>query len=156
MRALVVFYSRTGHTRKVALEIAKVLKCDTEEISEPAGRSGILGYIKSGYEASRAIRVHIRKPEHDPSKYGLVVVGTPVWGWNVSSPVRAYLSANSGKLRKAAFFCACGGQPGKAFESMERAAGARPVATLKVTESDVASGVYKEKAREFAAFLMRA
>ena len=32
MRALIVFYSRTGNTKKVAKEITNLIKADSEEI----------------------------------------------------------------------------------------------------------------------------
>lgn len=48
MSRLVVFYSRTGNTKKVAEALARELKCDTDEILETKSRKGILGYIFAG------------------------------------------------------------------------------------------------------------
>ncbi|MGZ7109578.1 MAG: flavodoxin family protein, partial [Methanobacterium sp.] len=53
MKILVVFYSRTDNTRKVAEEIKNSLDCDIEEIIDTQNRSGPLGYMRSGRDASR-------------------------------------------------------------------------------------------------------
>jgi hypothetical protein len=52
-KALVVFYSRSGTTRRVAQALSEVLQCDLEEITEPTPRTGFLGYIRSLLEAMR-------------------------------------------------------------------------------------------------------
>ncbi len=97
-RVLVVYYSRSGTTRKVAQCIAAALQCDSEEIVEGRSRSGILGYLRSVIEARRQTPARVALPVRDPSTYDVIVVGTPVWAWSVSSPVRAYMVANQAKF----------------------------------------------------------
>ena len=38
--------------------------------------------------------VRIEPPVRDPTRYSLVVIGTPIWMDNVASPVRSYLEAD--------------------------------------------------------------
>ncbi|MHC2382978.1 flavodoxin family protein [Bradyrhizobium liaoningense] len=97
-RILVVYYSRTGTTRKVAQSLSAALSCDSEEITEAGSRKGIFGYLRSAVEARRQIPSRIAATVRDPSLYDLVVIGTLVWAWSLSSPVRAYLLANRSKL----------------------------------------------------------
>jgi hypothetical protein len=40
---LVVYFSRTGYTRRMAEEIARTIGADLEEIRDPTKRSGLLG-----------------------------------------------------------------------------------------------------------------
>ena len=54
-RTLVVHYSRTGTTRKVAESLAAKLLCDSEVIIEERDRSGLLGYLRSLFEARRHV-----------------------------------------------------------------------------------------------------
>ena len=108
-KILVVFYSRSGTTRRIAQALSKTLKCDLEEITEPKPRTGFLGYIRSLLEASQKRPSTIAPKKHDVSSYDLVVIGTPVWAWSLSSPVRAYLMATASQLPKVAFFCTLGG-----------------------------------------------
>lgn len=108
-RILVVHYSRTGTTRKVAESLAAQLRCDSEAIIEERGRSGMFGYLRSLFEARRQVPARIAAAEKSLSTYDLIVIGTPVWAWSLSSPVRAYLLANKSRLPAVAFFCTLGG-----------------------------------------------
>jgi hypothetical protein len=49
MKTLVVYFSRSGHTRQVAREIASRCGADLEAIREERGRAGLLGYWRSGW-----------------------------------------------------------------------------------------------------------
>ena len=138
-RILVVYYSRSGHTKQVAEQIAKATGADLEAIVDPTKRSGILGYLRSGFEASRGRLVEIGKSMHDPSAYDVVVIGTPIWDMSVTSPVRSYLAREQARLPSVAFFCTCGGHGGeRAFAQMTRVASKRPTATLIVREAELA------------------
>lgn len=153
MAALVVFYSRTGNTKRVAEALAKGLKCDADEILETKGRGGVLGYMGAGMDAKMKRASEIRETSKDPSDYDIAIIGTPIWAWTVSAPVRAYLSKNREKLRKVAFFCT-GTNPGTTFAEMEGICGKKPVATLLVDEKDVKAGSFDIK--KFAEEVLKA
>ncbi len=155
-RILVVSYSRTGTTRKVAEALAAALGGDSEAIVEPGSRSGMLGYLRSVIEARRRVPSTIAAATKDPSLYDLVVIGTPVWAWSVSSPVRAYLLANRPRLPAVAFFCTLGGAGSdRAFGQMQEVAGKRPLACLSVTAGEVASASHGPRVAAFAEGLQR-
>ena len=117
MKTLVAYYSRSGRTRKVAETLARLLQADLEEIIDCKDRSGFLGYLTAGRDASLNRLTKLKSLTKDPSSYDLVVVGTPIWAWNVSPPVRTYLTENKDKIRKVAFYCTMGGSSeGKAFK----------------------------------------
>ena len=67
MKILVVYYSRTGNTRKVAEEIENTLNCDIEEIIDTKNRSGLLNYITSGFQASRKKLTTLENIKNDPA-----------------------------------------------------------------------------------------
>ena len=52
-KILVAYYSRTGQTRKLALDIAEKLKAEIDEIKDKRKRKGFLGYILAGRDAFR-------------------------------------------------------------------------------------------------------
>lgn len=156
-RILVVYYSRTGTTRKVAQSLSAALSCDIEEITETGRRGGIFGYLWSAVEARRQIPSRITATVRDPSLYGLVVIGTPVWAWSLSSPVRAYLLANRSKLPAVAFFCTLGGAGSdQVFGQMRELAGKQPLDCLSVTARDVASANCAPRLATFVEALQRA
>ncbi len=88
MKTLVVYYSRTGTTKKAAEIAAKELNADMEEIVDEIKRKGILGYIKSGSHALRKKLTKIEKLEKDAKDYDLIIIGSPVWANNMPPAIR--------------------------------------------------------------------
>jgi len=88
-KALVVYYSRTGTTRRLAEVLAKALQADIEPVIDTKKRSGTLGYLRSVVEALQKRGAPIEPMRTDPRSYDLVVIGTPVWAWSVSLAVSA-------------------------------------------------------------------
>lgn len=78
MKTLVVFYSRTGITRKVAETIARTLSGDVEEIFAREDRSDFSGYDLLREEAVLKKPVAIKATKRDPARYDLTIVGTPI------------------------------------------------------------------------------
>ena len=56
MKALIVYFTRSGNTEKVVKKIQESLKGDIELIKEPVNRKGIIGWIKSGSGNSKRAR----------------------------------------------------------------------------------------------------
>jgi flavodoxin len=141
MSTLVVYYSRTGTTRNVAETIARTLGSDIEAIRESRDRFGRRGYLRSALDASLCRQVPVRAMERDPTRYDLVVIGTPVWYWSLSAPVRSFLASYSRWLPKVAFFCTeGGGGDRRVFGQMSEVAEVVPLATLALLRRDVESG----------------
>lgn len=137
-RILVVYYSRSGTTGKVAGTIASALGADLEEIVDTAERNGVMGYVRSATEGMLGMPSEIRRPARNPAAYDLVLVGTPVWTWSVSSPVREYLTWMGGSAKRVGFFATEGGAGGsRAFRQMEELCGKPPLQTLELTGQDV-------------------
>lgn len=105
---LVVYYSRSGYTQRVAERLARALDADLEAIRERHGRRGLLGFLRSAVDAMTHREPVIAAPVHDPARYRRVVIGSPVWEASVSAPVRSYLKQHGGRIRRAALFCTCG------------------------------------------------
>ena len=52
-KALVVYYSRTGNTRKIAGHIAEELGARLEQVVDINARPGIWGFFRAGMPAAR-------------------------------------------------------------------------------------------------------
>lgn len=133
METLVAFYSRTGNTKKVGKEIAKNLNADFSEIIDLKNRKGFISLITAGKDATKKKLTKIEYKK-DPSKYDLVVVGTPVWAGNLTPAIRTYLSQN--KFKKIAFFCTCVNNKGNCFNEMEKLS-KKPVLVLELTSRKI-------------------
>jgi flavodoxin len=152
MKVLVVFYSRTGHTRALAQRIAAALGADIEEIADRVDRRGVLGYLRSGRDAWLGRRSEIVPPANDPGKFDLVLIGTPVWNMSLSSPARSYLHDQAARLPQVAYFCTLGGSgAARVFRQMQQACGKAPRATLARTERQLAQADLTQAVEEFAA-----
>lgn len=139
-RTLVVCYSLTGHTRGIAQEIAAACHADLEEIREPRARHGALGYGRSALQAALGVAVPLEPGLHAPQDYGVVVIGTPVWMWNMAPPVRAWIHAHRAKLPRIACFCTLGGSGAdKVLDDIARLSGRVPIARLAMTEAQCAT-----------------
>ncbi|MEJ2068652.1 MAG: flavodoxin domain-containing protein, partial [Deltaproteobacteria bacterium] len=55
----------------------------------------------------------------DPSDYDLVIVGTPVWSWSPSPPVKAFMRKADLDGSMVALFCTHEGGPGKTLQKMK-------------------------------------
>lgn len=154
MKTLVVFYSRTGTTKKVALEIANKLGVEIEEIKDTVNRSGVKGYLVSGRDAMKKRLTTLELTTKNPADFDLVIIGTPIWGWNMSVPVRTYITEKKDNFKKVAFFCTMGGSgDDKAFAEMEQIIGQKSAATLALLTRDVAKNDFAEKLEKFTAAL---
>jgi flavodoxin len=109
VKALVLYYTRSGNTRRIAEVVAAALKADIEEIRGTVAYSGMLGLVRGGVAAAKGKPSGIEALQHDPAAYDLVVLGQPVWA---AHPVPAVVGlALTGKLagRRVALFVTCGG-----------------------------------------------
>jgi hypothetical protein len=88
---------------------------------------------------------------YDPSNYDVVVLGTPVWAGNMSSPLRSYVAAHKAQFRRVAFFCTQGGSGAeKVFHDLAELCGQPPVAALTVNGRELEQSAYSQRLERFA------
>jgi flavodoxin len=157
MRVLLVYYTRSGVTRRAGLAIAEALGrdvCDVEEIVDRTSRAGALGYLRAGRDAALKRLTDIDPPTRVPEDYDLLIAGTPVWAFNCAPAIRTYLTQRAGHLPAVAFFCTMGGSGAiKTFANLAELAGREPLATLALLERDVRAGTVHESVASFIATL---
>ena len=137
-RILIVYYSRSGYTRRVARMLARRLGAEVDEIKIVQPVRGPLGYALFAIEALAEITPSVQPALKAPKDYDCIVVGTPVWFWSLSSPVRAWLAQNRIRGARFAFFCTMGGSgSGRVFAAMAKIAKAKPIATLALTDDEL-------------------
>ena len=134
MKTLVVYYSRTGNTKKIGAEVAAALGADVEELMDGKNRTGPIGFVMSGREAMKKEPVALKPLDHDPADYDVVVVGSPIWAGTICTPVRTFLRQHRDSLKRVAWFCTSGSveaeTDGKGFAAMTEESSLSPVAAL--------------------------
>lgn len=151
MEGLVVYYSRTGNTRKIGKVVADELNFETREIIDKKDRSGFTGYVKGGWDAWREKRTQIGiKEEQDLSDHDIVVVGTPVWAAKPAPAVATYLDEKKDSINKIAFFCTCGGSGYKStLNQLKNKIDMEPVSTLVIKEAEIDNDDYEKDIKRF-------
>lgn len=149
-KILLIYYSRTGFTKKIAELLAAERECHVEAIEDVKSRRGLFGYIRSVFEALKKKLTVIKAMQKDPSQYNLVVIGSPVWASNIPSPVRTYITMNRKKFKNVAFFCTFGGSGAdKVLQDMAQLCDKKPIATMAVTDNEIEKSLHKEKIKEY-------
>jgi menaquinone-dependent protoporphyrinogen IX oxidase len=153
-RILVAFYSRTGVTRQVAQQLASRLGADVLAILDVRSREGMLGYVRSALEAMHGTLPQIAKLTLDARDYDLVVLGSPVWGGHLSSPMRTFLHDCGRELRRIAVFCTMGESGAEnAFKDVHELTGVVPEATCALTDGEIFRNGHLDAVDAFAARL---
>ena len=146
-KVLVVYYSKTGHTRKIAQDIAKQTDADLEEIFDQKKRAGLLGFVLGGRDALTGKETHISEIRKNPADYDLVILGSPIWGGNITPALRTYLNQYGDSIGSTAFFFSSGGKtPDQVFEKLLSFLKEKPVAVTGLSLSEIKdNSIYKIK-----------
>lgn len=155
-KILIVYYSRTGHVRRIAQELAARCGADIEEIRDPTKRAGVFGFMRCAIEAIREKLAPIAPTTTNVKGFDLVVLGTPVWASHVSSPMRSFVQAHAAELKRIALFCTQGGNGGpKVLAEIAALCGKDAVATLVLNEADIDKTRYAVQLDGFAAAIKK-
>ena len=108
MKSLVVYYSRTNVTKKLAEDIASKTGADVEQIKPKKDYQGKLGYARGGKDAITEKIIDLEPLKYDPQDYDVVYLGAPVWASRAANPLITYIKQNEGKFRDVKFFITAG------------------------------------------------
>jgi menaquinone-dependent protoporphyrinogen IX oxidase len=151
MKTLIVFYSRTGCTRKVAEELAGKLGADMEELKETKDRSGAGGFLLAGRDAMLKRSSELLPTTRNAADYDLVIAATPIWAATMCPAIRTWLTREAANLRSVAFIATQGGSGAeRAFTHMQEFAKREPLATLILLDRDIKTGAIADALTAFA------
>jgi flavodoxin len=145
-RILVVYYSLSGNTGRVAEDLATRLGAEREKIGELKNRRGLLGYLRAALDGVRERPGELVGIGKNPRDYALTLIGTPIWAGKITPAVRTYLRSNRDKFNDVAFFTTSGSTPvAKVVPDMERMSGRQPIASVGFNYADLKTDVLYEK-----------
>ncbi len=110
-KILITYYSHTGNTRYLAEKIQSKIGGDIEEIipinAYPNDYDKVVEMVK--VEKVEKFKPELKQMNKDLSEYDIIFVGTPVWWYTFSSPVRTFLAENDFVGKIIVPFCTHGG-----------------------------------------------
>lgn len=121
-KKLVVFFSYTGNTKKIAESIQKKLNCDILEIKPVKPYSTDYQTVvdeEQNNESSKK-KPEIQSIDKDLSKYDEIIVGSPVWWYTIAPVIRTFLSENDFKGKIIKPFATNAGWLGRTFQEIEK------------------------------------
>lgn len=124
MKTLVVYFSQTGNTEKIARKAAEATGADIELLETVTPYTGNYQKIVSDAqdEVERDFQRPIKPLKHNIKDYDRIIVGTPTWWYKMSSPVLTFLSTNDFKGKVVVPFMTNAGWPGTVIKDMTRVA----------------------------------
>ncbi len=152
MKTLIVYYSRTKITKKVAEDLALKLGADIEQVIDTKNREGVVGYIMAGKDVVQKNPTTIMPTKYSASDYDLVIIGTPVWVGTYCPAIRAYAEAQKDNLKEVAFFATQGAavpRQVEVFAKLEALSGKKSKANLHLSTKQVLASKYSEDLAEF-------
>ncbi len=93
-KILIVYYSLTGNTQFIAEALRDSVEADILELKPIKELNADKGtrFMWGGFQSTMKKTPELMDFDINPLEYDLVILGTPVWAWNISPPMRSFLS----------------------------------------------------------------
>jgi flavodoxin len=123
LKKLVVFYSYEGNTKLISEGIAQAIGADMVEVKPEKDMTsrGFMKFVWGGGQVVMGRKPKLRPMPRDPKDYDIIFIGTPVWNFSMTPPIKTFAEDHMPKGKKVAFFCSFDGNSGKTFERLGEA-----------------------------------
>jgi flavodoxin len=152
-KTLVVYYSRTGHTKMVAERLAKKFNADIEPLIDQKNRLGLMNAFGAGKDAIGYKTTELEPIKHDLKDYTMIIIGGPSWFGNTTPAVRTFITQHDLKGKKVALFgmCHVSGVENALKEAAELVSQdrAKKIPTLPLREGELKDPVLSKKIDAF-------
>lgn len=92
MKKCILYYSKSGNTEYAAKYLAGKIDADLVKLVEKKGRKGVLGFVKSGYQAINKRSSELDgNPWEDIKEYTEIYFMTPIWASNGTPAFNAFM-----------------------------------------------------------------
>lgn len=124
MKTLLVYYSKSGNTRKVAERVQAALSCDVDEIQ----------YDQSSHTILSAL---------NPADYDRVILMCPIWGFRLPEPMTLYLRQQKTNIGQYRLAVTCGGMGLRGCVSgCKKILGKTPETAVKIKAKSIANNTF--------------
>lgn len=121
LKILIIVFSRTGTTYKIANIIKEETGGDIFNVTSLVDYSGVSGYMKGCYHQLVGTIPDIKELPNIEG-YDVIYVGSPTWAWRPSGPILNVLDHVDFQNKTVIPFLTSGGNYGEYFERFEDAA----------------------------------
>lgn len=122
MKSIIIYYSYGGNTKRIANMIHEKKGYDMVEIKPVTSYTN--NYQKLVDEEENKMHqeevVEIEPIHVDLSNYDTIILGTPVWWYTMTPPIRAFLKNNDLSGKVIVPFATNGGWLGRAFDDIKK------------------------------------
>ena len=119
---IIIYFSYTGNTKKIANIIKDKLNCDILELKPIIPYSNDYQTVvdeEQNLEGSEHLREY-QKINIDLSKYNTIIIGTPVWWYRECPVIRTFLKENDLSNKTIIPFATNAGWLGRTFKEIEK------------------------------------
>jgi hypothetical protein len=149
-KVLVVIYSYTGTSRRVAQLLRDGQGWEVAEIAEVRPRSGALGNMRCLLDSLFRRCPAIRYDGPLPRGFDTVVLVSPVWGQQLAGPMRSFVTRRRDHLPDVAVVSVMGGSGApNAIAEIGRIIGRAPILSIALTTREVQDGSCAERLQRF-------
>jgi len=142
-RTLIVCYSNTGTSRRVADLLSSKFQWPCGEVSESRSRAGTTGMLRCVLDSLFGRHPAIRYEGPDPGDFETVILIAPIWLYQMAGPMRSFVRDHSAKLKRVAAVSVMGGQgAANAFAEIGQILGRPPILSTSFTAREVDDGSY--------------
>ena len=120
-KKIVIYFSYTGNTRKIAEKIKKDLDCDILEIKPKIPYSTDYQTVVDEEQRMEGSNhtPEINKINVNLDNYDTIILGTPVWWYSIAPVVRTFLKENDLEGKTIIPFATNAGWLGRTFKEIE-------------------------------------
>lgn len=149
-KVLVVSYSYTGTSRRVAQLLRDRQDWEVAEIAEARPRTGAFGYLRCLLDSRFRRCPEIRYDGPLPRHFDTVVLVSPIWGQQLAGPMRSFITRRRDHLPDLAVVSVMGGSGApNAVSEIGRIIGRAPILSIALTTREVHDGSCAERLQRF-------
>lgn len=149
-RTLIVSYSNTGTSRRVAELLSGKFQWPRGEVREARSRAGAAGVLRCVMDSLLRRHPAIRYEGPDPRGFDTVVLIAPIWLYRLAGPMRSFVRDHARGLKRVAVVSVMGGQGAtNAFAEIDRILGRPPILSTSFTARAVDDGSYSSALEVF-------
>jgi len=156
-KVLVVAYSYTGTSRRVAQLLCRQQGWRLAEIAEVRPRSGASGTLRCLLDSLFRRGPAIRYDGPLPREFDAVVLVSPIWGLRLAGPMRSFVARRRDHLPDVALVSVMGGRSAaNAVAEIGRLLGRAPLLSTSFTMQEVDDGSFAGRLQAFGTALRSA